>query len=116
MEYNLFKKKEINMAKIRKYNNQPLDSRERIDIVDIAKNSKYPTMKDLHPDDWEGFRVVQDKEGSFDAEKGFIDHEIVIQRKSDDKYFKFTYTQYGYNGSDCLEQTAVECARKEKTV
>lgn len=94
----------------------PLDLRESVKIVDIAKNSKYPTMEDLHPDDWEGFRVVQDEECNFDSGKGYIDHEMVIRRMSDDKYFKFTYTQYGYSGSDCLEQTAVECVRKEKTI
>ena len=101
------------MKHIRKYN----DSKERLAIEDIAKNSKYPQFgNDLLPDDWEGFVHIQSTEKNFDAEKGFIDYETVVMRESDGKYFKFTYTQFGHNGSDILEQTAVECVRKEKTI
>ncbi len=100
------------MKHIRKQN----DSKERLAIEDIAKNDKYPDLEDLMPDDWDGFVHIQSIEKDFDAEKGFVDYDTVIMRRSDGKFFKFTYTQFGHNGSDMLEQTAVECVRKEKTV
>lgn len=90
--------------------------KERIRTSDIAKNSKYPHMKDLCVEDWEGFSVVQFIEKDFDSEKGFVDYEIVIQRHSDDKYFKFTYTEFGNNGNDADEQVAIEVFPKEKII
>jgi hypothetical protein len=82
--------------------------RETVKIKDLAKNDKYPDHKDLCIDDWDTCGTASRIEKNFDAEKGFVDYEIVIQRWSDGKYFKFTYTQFGHNGDDILEQTGVE--------
>jgi hypothetical protein len=75
----------------------------------LSKVHKYD-----YPEDWDGYKLIQDTEKDFDKEKGFINHEIIIQRISDMKYFKFTYTEFGHNGSDLLEQVAGEVVRKEK--
>ena len=69
-----------------------------------------------YPEDWDGFVLIEQNEADFDGEKGFVDYECVIQRLSDDKFFGFTYTQFGHNGSDLLEQTAKEVFPKQKTI
>lgn len=69
-----------------------------------------------YPEDLDGYKLIKEDQTDFDAEKGFVDKEVVIQRLEDGKYFKFTYTQFGHNGSDLLEQTAEEVIRKEKTI
>lgn len=90
--------------------------REKIKIADIATNAKYPDDNDLCMDDWDTVWVIERKEKDFDADKGFIDYECVVQRRSDEKFFKFTYTQFGYNGDDARDQTAEEVFPKEKTI
>ena len=88
--------------------------KEKIKVKDLAKNAKYPEYKNLCIDDWDTCVSIQDKEKDFDASKGFIDHEIVIKRLSDDKFFKFSYTEFGTNGNDMLEQIAIEVEEKTK--
>lgn len=90
--------------------NEMAEQREKIRLRDICDDNR------LDRGLFFGWKNIEDNECDFDAEKGFIDHECVIQRESDGKYFKFTYTQFGYNGSDLLEQTAEEVKRKEKTI
>lgn len=90
--------------------------KEKINVSDLAKNSKYPNDDDLQIDDWDTCKLVDRKEQGFDAEKGFIDYEVVVKRNSDGKFFKFTYTQFGHNGDDAREQTAVEVEEKTKMV
>jgi len=89
---------------------------ETIRVKDLAVNAKYPDDKDLCIDDWDTCACVSREQVDFDAEKGFCDYEVVIQRYSDDKFFKFTYTQFGHEGSDILEQRAREVFEKTKTV
>jgi hypothetical protein len=48
----------------------------------------------LHPDDWDGFEVVEDTLLDGDSEKGNTTNEIVVKRISDNKFFKVEYTQY----------------------
>lgn len=91
-------------------------SKETIRVADLAKNAKYPNNTDLCIDDWDTCHCVHREERDFDAEKGFIDYEIVIQRYLDNKFFKFVYTQFGHNGDDMLEQIAYEVEEKEKMV
>jgi V8-like Glu-specific endopeptidase len=91
-------------------------NKEKINVIDLATNAKYPDDKNLSIDDWDACKLIQREEHGFDAEKGFIDYKIVVQRLSDNKFFKFNYTQYGHSGSDILEQTAIECEEKEKIV
>ena len=90
--------------------------KEKIKVIDLAKNNKYPNDNDLCIDDWDTCKCVYRKEKNFDSEKGFIDYEIVVQRFSDNKFFKFTYTQFGHNGDDCKEQIAYEVEEKEKVI
>jgi len=72
---------------------------------------------DDYPDDIPGFTVVDEKIISTDNEKGFSDIEIILKQDiPNGNYFKVTYTQYGYNGSDFLEQTAYRVERKTKTI
>ena len=87
-----------------------------IKVKDLAVNAKYPGDEDLCIDDWDTCVQVQDIQVGYDAEKGFIDHEIVVKHNSDGKYFKFEYTQFGHSGSNILEQTAREVQEKTKTV
>jgi len=89
--------------------------KETIRVEELAKNAKYPNQ-DLCIDDWDTCKCVYREKKYYDSEKGFIDYEIVVKRNSDGKFFKFTYTQFGHNGDDILEQTAHEVEEKEKTV
>ena len=77
-------------------------------------------IRDVHdvdyPDDWDGFALVETKEKDYDSEKGFVDYECVVKRLSDGKFFKFSYTQYGHNGSSLLEETMVEAFPREKVI
>lgn len=73
-------------------------------------------FNEVHYEDFEGFVCVYDEQTGFDGEKGFCDNEVVIMRKSDEKYFKFEYTDYGKGEDDISEQVAVEVEKKSKTV
>lgn len=89
-------------------------SRETINVKDLAKNDEYPDDKNLDPDDWDTCNVISQTQISYDSEKGFVDYEVVIQRFSDDKFFKFQYTQFSHYGDDILEQKAWEVHKKKK--
>lgn len=90
--------------------------REIVQLIDLAKNDKYPNNDDLHIDDWDTVNVIKEEIISFDKEKGFIDKEVIFQRKSDGKYFKFEYTEFGYGGNDILEKKAEEVFKEIKTI
>lgn len=90
--------------------------RETVQLIDLAKNDKYPNDNNLHIDDWDTVKVISREMISFDAEKGFIDEKVIFQRKSDEKYFKFEYTKFGYEGDDILEQEAEEVFKKTKII
>lgn len=91
-------------------------SKEKINVSDLAKNAKYPNIDNLHPNDWDTCEFISDIEKNFDAEKGFIYHEVVIQRLTDGKFFKFTYTQFRHNGNNIQEQIATEVEEKTKII
>lgn len=86
----------------------------KIKVKDLATNAKYPGDDRLCMDDWDTCGRISDKQLNFDAEKGFTDHEVVIQRFSDGKYFQFTYTEFGHNGDDIREQIATEVFPHER--
>lgn len=90
--------------------------REIVYMEDLATNAKYPDNDDLYVDDWDTIKIISKKENNFDAEKGFVDIEMIFQRKSDSKFFKVNYTQFGYNGDDIREQKAHEVFKKTKTI
>ena len=63
----------------------------------------------------DGFKFVEKNQVSFDAEKGFVDYEVTLQRESDGKFFKGQITQQGYHGTE-LSETFKEVNEKTKTV
>ena len=91
-------------------------SKEKIKVIDLAKNAKYPNDNDLHIGDWDTCRCIYKESTYYDSEKGFIDYDIVVQRKSDNKFFKFTYTDFGHGQDNIKEQIAYEVEEKEKLV
>jgi len=107
------------MMKLKRYNEhndsyemdyeeiEPLMNRFR--ISDHTKNSYH--------DDMEGFIIVEEKIISTDNEKGFSDIRVILKQDIDDgRFFSVTYTVFGYNGSDFLDQTAYEVQRKTKII
>jgi len=83
-------------------------TREKIKIRDVH-------IED-YPEDWDGYKLIEQNECDFDGEKGFVDYKCVVQRISDGKFFGFTYTQFGHNGSDLLDQTMQEVFEKTKII
>lgn len=90
--------------------------KEKIRVAELAKNDKYPDDNELCIDDWDTCRRIEEIQVGFDGEKGFCDYEIVIQRFSDGKFFKFTYTKFGYHGDNTREQIAYEVEEKQKMI
>jgi hypothetical protein len=99
-------KKKIKME-IRKFN-QP--QKEKIYLKNII-DPRYPNIYDI-----DGFKGIEMKQSGYDVEKGFCDWDCVIQRISDGKYFKFTFTEFGHNGNSMAEEIAVEVNKKTKTI
>ena len=66
-----------------------------------------------YPDDILGWKLIEQENVYFDGEKGYVDYECVLQREKDDKFFKFTYSDWGRGEGNFLEQTAVEVEKKE---
>lgn len=93
-----------------------MKDKEIIRVSDLATNVKYPDDNDLSIDDWDTCKCIYQENISFDGEKGFVDIEVVVQRLSDNKFFKFTYTDYGRGESSLLEETAYEVEEKEKVI
>ena len=90
--------------------------KEKIPVLELAVNSKYPDNNTLDIDDWDTCKVVERKQIYFDPEKGSVKYEVVIKRFSDGKFFKFKYTQYGYSGDNIRDQIAYEVEEKEKVI
>jgi hypothetical protein len=82
--------------------------REKIILADYATNAQWPDITNLSLDDWDTVRRIKKTQIDFDGEKGYADFEVVIQRISDDKYFKFTYSNFGCGENNLIEQTAYE--------
>lgn len=83
------------------------ESKEKIPVKDICP---YNYFDDLNPD----FKYIEEKQTRFDGEKGYVTMEAIVQRKSDGKYFKFKYENWGRGESSIREETAYEVQRKEK--
>ena len=93
--------------KVKKFN-EMATHKETVRLSDICQGDYF--------DDLIGFISVEQKQIKFDGEKGFVDYECVMKRRSDGKFFKFIYTDYGKGDSNIKEQIAYEVERKEKTV
>ena len=90
-----------------KYDNR---GREIVALRDIAHS-------DSHAEDSiDGFQVVEEEQVYYDGEKGYIELNCVIQRESDGKYFKFSYTRWPQGNGDLKRQVAHEVKRKERMV
>ena len=94
---------------IRKYDGFNYPKRERIKMSSIVSNQWAVSGGDV-----DGFDIIECNITDFDNEKGFATIVCVMKRKSDDKYFKVEYTEFGYTGTDLLDQVAVEVDRKQK--
>ena len=44
-----------------------------------------------------GFEIIEENETYSDLEKGYEDYDVIIKRTSDNKYFKFEYSQSPYH-------------------
>lgn len=86
------------------------DKRETIKVCHIT-NEKYIAVDDLP-----GFYLVKTEQVSWDREKGFADFKCILCRKSDEKFFKLEYTEYGCGENDLLESELEEVFPKEKTI
>lgn len=89
--------------------NEMASGRESVRMRDICTSERLENGLE------NGWDILEDEEFGFDAEKGFIDHKCILQRQSDKKFFKVEYTQYGFNGTDLLDQTADEVYRRAVT-
>lgn len=85
-------------------------------MEDLATNAEYPNDKNLHYDDWDTIKVIENKIESADTEKGFTDQVLIFQRLSDGKYFRVDYTEYGHNGDNLIEQKGYEVFKKTKII
>lgn len=43
----------------------------------------------------EGFKFIQEESTYFDGEKGYTNYDVIMQRKSDSKFFKGSYEDWG---------------------
>ena len=76
---------------------RPVDhSTKEREIVNISSLDYY-SIEEFDPN----YTCIEEKQVYFDSEKGFVDYEYIFQRKSDNKYFKLEYTDYG-RGEDNL--------------
>jgi len=89
--------------------------KEKIKVIDLAKNAKYPNDNNLCPDDWDTCRIISDTIIDADSEKGYTTQRVIIKRKSDGKFFMFKYSK-SYDWDDLKDQTATEVEEKQKII
>ncbi len=83
--------------------------KETIDIEELLDQSDLESLDDL-----DDYKIIDEKQTSFDSEKGFAGFETIIQRKSDNKFFKVEWTDYGQGNNNLREVEGEEVVRKEK--
>jgi len=88
----------------------------KIPIKELATHSKYPDELMKQPDDWDGCKIIYRKIITVDSEKNSIEYETVVQRKSDNRFFKFSYTEAVHVHTDILEQEAIEVFPKHQMI
>ena len=84
--------------------------RETIKISDITND------RNLVIDDLPGFILLEQDPVSWDSEKGFADYKCILQRRTDDKFFAVTYTEYGCGQDDLYESELEEVFPVTKTI
>ncbi len=102
------------MKHLKKYNESI--SREELNLSGVPENSLvYCALwgDDTIDHDGEVYEFVTKEQKSFDGEKGYITYDVIIQRKSDGKYFKGKAEDWG-RGEREVNPKFVEVQRKEK--
>ena len=64
---------------------------------------------------WDDFERIDDSVHDYDLENGYIVFKVIVQRKSDGKYFKGFYTDY-VDYIEKYETTLTEVFPIEKTI
>lgn len=86
--------------------------REQIKMSDILVKDNNPYQ--MYENDL--YLNIELEQDGYDAEKNSVDYKLIFQRKSDNKYFKVTYTQFNYTKNDLDEQIATEVFPYTETV
>jgi hypothetical protein len=76
----------------------------------------YDDEKFVYPTDWQNCNIVYERQLYYDSNEGFLTTEVIVQRKSDNKFFKFSYTEYPGKGTNVIKQKAKEVFPKQKTI
>ena len=67
----------------------------------------------LHYSEYENYNLIEEEQISFDGEKGFVELELIYQRKSDLKYFKLKYSDWGKGENDLGKNPMIEVFPKK---
>ena len=88
--------------------------RERINLSNIEhlESLIHGESYALKNTDYELVDVIK---GRFDGEKGYVEYDIIIKRKSDDRYFKGEAEDWG-KGERSVDPNFVEVYPKQKTI
>lgn len=70
-------------------------SKRKREIINCADEKEARRL--IH--DEEDFEVIEDEITYHDTEKGYSDHEVILQRVSDGKFFKGEYQRWPAGGS-----------------
>lgn len=89
--------------------------REQIELREIIKHHGDITEDWCEEVDDLPFEYIQEEQVCFDTEKGYINLELIFKRKSDDKYFKVKYSNWGQGETDMFEKIAKEIFPKQIT-
>ena len=63
----------------------------------------------------EGYRTVSIHQTYFDSEKNYVQKEVVVERISDNKFFKSEFSDWGSGGKEWLSYTFTEVFPKQIT-
>lgn len=83
---------------------------------EIIKVSDITTNRYISVDDLPGFYLVESKQIGWNNEKGFANFKCILYRKSDERFFKIEYTEYGHGEDDIFESELEEVFPVEKTI
>lgn len=89
--------------------------KEKIDVSTLVENQR--DLEGLLNDECliYGFKLIEQIQENFDGEKGYVEYDIIIQRKTDGKFFKGTGEDWGRGEQEVIPYF-YEVQRKEKTI
>lgn len=67
---------------------------------EIIKFKNENEIKELVYENNRDFNYIEEIKGYHDTEKGYVEYELIIQRKYDNKFFKIVYTKWGAGSID----------------